>query len=255
MGDFKNSDYYKSGKILENAKIGSILGSKKLIELKEERIREYNKKPKLCSFCEKELEYKKRNNKFCCNSCSAYFNNNKRVEFKNCENENCKKLFKPKKKNQRFCCYNCSLDENKKRSIENWKNTNYRKRISDSLKKRWQENRELFSTGEEHSKKVGKYTKGKYKGEITSLLDVSLRTTRKILKRLKLKCNRCGWDLGSCDIHHINGKKIENCNEHFNLTYVCPNCHRLIHEGKIQKSELISLDKILPENWIDLYFG
>ena len=53
----------------------------------------------------------------------------------------------------------------------------------------------------------------------------------------------------------INGKKIENCNEHFNLTYVCPNCHRLIHEGKIQKSELISLDKILPENWIDLYFG
>ena len=69
-----------------------------------------------------------------------------------------------------------------------------------------------------------------------------------------MKCNRCGWDLGSCDIHHINGKKIENCNEHFNLTYVCPNCHRLIHEGKIQKSELISLDKILPENWIDLYF-
>lgn len=58
MGNFKESDYFKSGKILENALKGSPLGSKKIIELKEERIKEYEKNPKTI-IEEKKLNYVK----------------------------------------------------------------------------------------------------------------------------------------------------------------------------------------------------
>ena len=251
MGKFKESEYYTSGKFLENSKKASILGSKKLKEL---RIIDYNKKPKYCSFCNKQLKYEKRKNKFCNSSCSALFNNNKKNKsFIECEN--CKNLFIPNKKGQRFCCHKCSIPENKIRVKEKWENNEYKEKVSNSIKKAWSENRDSFSTGEKHSKIVGNYTKGKYKKNIKSILDVSSRTTSKILKRLNIKCSICGWDKGTCDIHHINGKKIDNFNDHNNLTYICPNCHRLVHEGKINNNELKTLNDIIPENWVDLYYG
>ena len=107
-----------------------------------------------------------------------------------------------------------------------------------------------------HSIAVGQSTKGKYKGNnINSILELSSRTVVKILQRLKLGCLICGWNESNCDIHHINGKKVKNCDGHWNLTYICPNCHRLVHTHKIDKSSLISLDKILPNNWKDFYYG
>ena len=72
---------------------------------------------------------------------------------------------------------------------------------------------------------------------------------------MNLGCCVCGWKDGSCDIHHINGKKISNFDLHFNLTYLCPNHHRLAHENKLKKEEMISLDVFLPENWKDYYYG
>ena len=86
-------------------------------------------------------------------------------------------------------------------------------------------------------------------------MDVSKRTTSKILKRLNIGCCICGWNDASCDIHHINGRKVQNANGHWNLTCICPNHHRMFHNGKIEKEKFVTLDKHIPENWSELYYG
>jgi hypothetical protein len=92
--------------------------------------------------------------------------------------------------------------------------------------------------------------------EITSILQLSKRTVTKILKRMKLGCSCCGWYVEgvSCDIHHINEKKNGGNDEHNNLTYVCPNCHRLIHSNKIKKDNLINLYDYIGDTWKDFYY-
>lgn len=249
----KQSDYYKSGRFIDNAKKSSKLGSIRLSEIKMERIENYNKNPKLCFQCESPIIYEKRNNKFCSSSCSATHNNTLRKESKKCEN--CGNEFVPNRRSKKYCCRECSLVKLSERAKIPWEDQDYRDKVSNGLKKAWAEKRDNFSTGEKHSKIVGETTKGKYKGKINSIFDVSKRTSSKIIRRLNLSCCICGWKEGTCDIHHINGKKVENYNDHSNLTYVCPNCHRLLHENKIDKNKLKTLKEILPDNWMDLYYG
>lgn len=47
------------------------------------------------------------------------------------------------------------------------------------------------------------------------------------------ECTICGWK-GPCDCHRIipgiDGGKYENQN----IVVICPNCHRLVHEGLIK---------------------
>lgn len=89
---------------------------------------------------------------------------------------------------------------------------------------------------------------------INNIYELSTRTIQKIIKRAKINCAICGWDKTTLDIHHINGRKIDNPDNHTNLVCLCPNCHRLAHEHKISKNELtkVSLDKLLV-NWRDYY--
>ena len=92
--------------------------------------------------------------------------------------------------------------------------------------------------------------------EVTSLLQLSSRTVSKILKRMKLGCSNCGWFIEgvACDLHHINERKNGGNNEHTNLTYVCPNCHRLIHSGKIEKEKLVNLYDYIGDSWKNYYY-
>jgi len=94
----------------------------------------------------------------------------------------------------------------------------------------------------------------KSKEEINTILDLAKTTVVKILYRAKRKCERCGWNESTLDIHHINGKKIENCNNLSNLVILCPNCHRLVHTHKIKKEELyqLSMDNTFSD-WIQYY--
>ena len=62
-------------------------------------------------------------------------------------------------------------------------------------------------------------------------------------------CCICGWDKATCDFHHINGKKIPNADSEYNITLICPNCHRMIHEEKLNKDKLIPLSKIIGNRW------
>lgn len=80
MGTFKETDYYKSENHLENSKNAAKLGRLKIQELKEQRINEYYENPKLCEECGEIISYEYKNEKkFCNSSCSAKFNNKRRI--------------------------------------------------------------------------------------------------------------------------------------------------------------------------------
>jgi hypothetical protein len=127
--------------------------------------------------------------------------------------------------------------------------------ISKALEKRWRDNDfkniDWVLSG-------AKGSSGKYK-KPENLLQVSSRTIGKIFLRLLKEegfgCSRCGWKEGIGDLHHINGKKIENPDHHQNLSYLCPNCHRLVHQKKIDKNSLVSLEKQIGDKWKKYYFG
>ncbi len=100
-----------------------------------------------------------------------------------------------------------------------------------------------------------KGSKGKYKRNPESLMDISSRTVSKIMQRLGIGCSHCGWNEAPCDIHHIFGRKILDANHHSNLTYLCPNCHRLYHNDKLKPSDVISLEKQIGDRWKEYYYG
>jgi len=72
-------NYIGSEYHIENAKKASVLGNKKIQEIKNERIINYNNFPNFCLNCNNPLSYNKRSNKFCSSSCSATYNNRNRI--------------------------------------------------------------------------------------------------------------------------------------------------------------------------------
>lgn len=90
-----------------------------------------------------------------------------------------------------------------------------------------------------------------------NIWEISARTRCKIIKRIAKGCFRCGWNEASCDVHHIHGKKIENFNDHTNLTILCPNCHRMAQTGVIPINEIekLSLQIIVGDSWKNYYHG
>lgn len=108
-------------------------------------------------------------------------------------------------------------------------------------------------------KRTSSNNKGNWKKKATdldSLLQIKYgKTIRRIFKQLNVSCSRCGWNEGTCDLHHINGKKVKNPDGHWNLTLICPNCHRLFHEGKITENDVLTLDKHIGDSWKELYYG
>lgn len=94
---------------------------------------------------------------------------------------------------------------------------------------------------------------------IENINETSSRTKAKILSRMHeqklICCSRCGWDEGKGDLHHINGRKIKNADNHLNLCYLCPNCHRLVHEGKVKKETLVNLNDFIGDAWREYYFA
>lgn len=128
--------------------------------------------------------------------------------------------------------------------------------MSESLKEFYKKNPRKKSENGEWSKHIGKSTKNRYKGKyVQSILQLSKRTVRKILIRLKIGCSQCGWDRAGCDIHHIRGRKIEDADSHQNLTYVCPNCHRLFHSKILLPEQAINLVDHIGDSWRSYYYG
>ena len=95
----------------------------------------------------------------------------------------------------------------------------------------------------ELSKAAVKHRNERY-DSFTSIDQISLIIGKRIIKRLNKGCSICGWNKGRGDYHHIKSKSDGGKNSYSNITYICPNCHRLIHSGTLKES-LISLDNYI----------
>lgn len=164
----------------------------------------------------------------------------------------CKQSFKTLDYKKIFCTRKCSATYNNKNRIIT---EDIKKKISQGVKKYHQNKVWTQEEKDKFSLAVGKSTKGRHNNKPKSILELSLRTAVKIMKRLKVGCSFCGWNETTCDIHHINGRKCQDPDNHKNLTYVCPNCHRKCHMGLIKKEELINLENYVGEKWKEFYYG
>lgn len=64
---------------------------------------------------------------------------------------------------------------------------------------------------------------------------ISYDAIRNKIKKIRGdKCEICGWEKGTCDTHHRISTIDGGDNSEGNLIIVCPNCHRLIHEGQLK---------------------
>ena len=108
----------------------------------------------------------------------------------------------------------------------------------------------------QENKNLLKHASYERETEATTLCDLSTRTISKILKRLKIACSNCNWYVENVvgDLHHIVERKNGGSDDHNNLCYICPNCHRLIHSNKIDINTLISLDKQIGDTWKEYYY-
>jgi 5-methylcytosine-specific restriction endonuclease McrA len=169
----------------------------------------------------------------------------------NCEN--CGKEIKPeddyraessrkRKKPLRFCSRSCANAHSHSQA--------QREKASASLKEYFSKN-EVWNKGKTTSQNASCE-----KRELRNLFDMSKRTISKVLKRLKIHCSRCDWyEEGVVgDVHHIIPKKVGGSDEHTNLTYLCPNCHRTVHSGKIDSTELKTIQEQIGDTWKDVVF-
>lgn len=188
---------------------------------------------KQCRRCGKEHDGKYGSGRFCSKSCA-----NARTHTP----ETCEKISNSLKKSEKFRSVITSEQNRKKRG--------------DGVKKA----REFGSYDHINwSNVVSKGTIGKYNKSPNNIFDLSRRTVSKIIHRIEkeegIGCCICGWNQGTCHIHHINGRKISNPHNHENLSLVCPNCHCLVHEGKISKDDLKNLKEHIGDLWKKYYFG
>jgi len=59
--------------------------------------------------------------------------------------------------------------------------------------------------------------------------------------KLNHTCQRCGWNQAICDAHHIQHRKEGGGWDFENMILLCPNCHRLVHQGLVLEDELKAL--------------
>ena len=168
--------------------------------------------------------------------------------------KNCGTEFVTRERNPQYCSKSCAVRVNN--SKRGPMSEEQKKKISESLKKIYTKQPERLSRGQKHAQAVAKYTRGKYREyPPESILKLSRRTVGKIFKRMKLECSICGWNECVCDIHHINGRNIDNADSHKNLTYVCPNCHRKIHNNLINQKNIVDLEQYIGDKWKQFYYG
>lgn len=87
----------------ERGKLGAIKSSNIAKLQKEQRIKEYNKNPKRCLYCNAPISYERKSAKFCNNSCAAKHNNPNRIITKE-ERRKISETLKSKPLREVKCC-------------------------------------------------------------------------------------------------------------------------------------------------------
>ncbi len=175
----------------ESGKLGAIKTNELLIEKRVLVVEEYNSNPNICPNCEKPIEYGKRRNKFCSQSCSAGYNNKNRMKK---DYGSCYCGEKLIRNNQKFCSTKCQRDSDYEHYIAEWKLGN-----RDGVR------------GEYGiSLNIRRYLYDKYDSKCSC-------------------CGWCKVNQHTgnipLEIEHIDGDYTNN--DESNLTLLCPNCHSL----------------------------
>jgi hypothetical protein len=164
---------------------------------------------------------------------------------------NCNENFETKDKRSKFCSRACAASFNNKGRILT---VEQKKKVSEALKKYYKKNPNKKTSHKQALRQGILSQKGKHKNP-QNLLDLSKRTISKIMRRVGEGCSNCEWNECVCDIHHINGRKIKDADNHNNLSYLCPNCHRKVHNNLISKKDLITLTDYVGDRWKEYYYG
>lgn len=184
--------------------------------------------------------------------------------------EDWRSLGKARKRPLRFCSRACA---NKRRSTSESK-AKASEKVKEAIQKHFENGCKCEKCGNIfHSKDLSrklcfeclpttiKHTSGKPKSSLKTIKSVSKRTASKILKRMDLPCSCCGFYIKGVilDIHHIIPKHNGGLDDMSNLTYICPNCHRIAHTDiSLLKKPLVSIEQQLIDlgkNWKDFYYG
>lgn len=186
-------DYYNVCDNTSNTNYLKKIGNEIGFDFSVYQKRKYPKK--YCLFCGKEL--KNGQEKFCCSSCSAKYNNSRRT-FKEKKIDVkktcicCGKEFQTYNHGQKYCSINCFQKSREQKSLNEWK-----------------EQPEKYST-----------------------IEIPDFIKRYLMKKNDCKCEKCGWGETNMStnkiplqVHHINGNCTDNREE--NLQLLCPNCHSL----------------------------
>ncbi len=80
-----------------------------------------------------------------------------------------------------------------------------------------------------------------------TLLRADKNAILRIIHRLDLGCSNCSWNEVTCDAHHIVPRAKGGSDHPSNLTYICPNCHRLAHFNKLKS--FVSIVEQVREYW------
>jgi hypothetical protein len=166
--------------------------------------------------------------------------------------ENCSREHNGSYGSGRFCSTKCARGFSTK---EKRKEINRKVSIKLLKNQPWNKGeKNLISSFER--RKLEKHASYIRETETKSIMDLSKRTTIKILKRMNLPCSYCGWTVKGAvgDVHHIIEKKNGGTDDMDNITYICPNCHRLVHSNIIKKDELVTLQDYIGESWKEFYY-
>ncbi len=211
LGNYKSEE--NKQKALSKLEIGRMVQ----IEKGKLKRKEYCENPKLCKECERAIEYNKRSNDFCSQSCGAVFSNRKRNSKYNSrfwkENGESKSAITRRKILEKygldtvpFLCINCG--------IKNAKVVFCSTECAKEYKRKY---REIII---ENNGMVSKDSLREY-----------------LMKKYDSKCSVCGWGMENptsntvcLDMHHIDGDYKNS--RLSNVELLCPNCHSLTNNYK-----------------------
>lgn len=166
-----------------------------------------------------------------------------------CQREECAVTYMKGHAKQKYCTISCAVTTQHRMMKDSSDYVEYREKNAAHLrsmnanldKKAW-------------SEKIGKASRRSKNVIPNNIFECSSRTRIKILARLDVSCCVCGWKEDTCDLHHIEGRNINDPHNHTNLTVLCPNHHRLCHKGKIPRESLKTVQELYGDAWKDVYY-
>jgi len=187
---------------------------------------------KNCLRCNKEFKTQKKLKTYCCQGCAMRKTMPVKRDRRDCLR--CGNNFQPKTSVNVYCSKECL---NPTPKIRQGKCKTCDVKLAD--------NRRVYCSPCKQVKIKEQRKKQKERERLYSMPSSTVSSVKRLITKYNMNCSICSWDKGTCDLHHIKGRKIEDPHAYTNLTLLCPNCHRLVHEDKIPESDIVNFQQQL----------